>query len=129
MDYLKEVLVVEPSGEVLTNATEDRMIRHDILVGQIIQKYYDENYQIKDSMLDNSKYVCENYQDLIIMPDVTDLVALFPEGTTKQQAKYYLENFLDEPVRIHAIEYKNGKYRDIGNVKNFLNNILNNLTL
>lgn len=129
MDYLKEVLVVEPSGEVLTNATEDRTIRHDILVGQIIQKYYDENYQIKDSMLDNSKYVCENFQDLIIMPDVTDLVALFPEGTTKQQAKYYLENFLDEPVRIHAIAYKNGKYRDIGNVKNFLNNILNNLTL
>ena len=89
MDYLKEVLVVEPSGEVLTNATEDDTIRHDILVGQIIQNYYDKDYQIKDSMLDNSKYACENFQDVIIMPDVTDLVALFPEGTTKHQASYY----------------------------------------
>ena len=128
MDYLKEVLVVEPSGEVLTNATEDDTIRHDILVGQIIQNYYDKDYQIKDSMLDNSKYACENFQDVIIMPDVTDLVALFREGTTKQEASYYIDNFLGEPVRVHTMQYKEGKYHDIKNLREFLYNIQDNLT-
>lgn len=110
----KEVLIVDMNGTVYTKATDDRHIRHDILAGIIIKEIYEPDYQIKDSMLDNGRYLCEEYNCIVIYPDIRDLVVLFPEHLYPKQAKYYLDNFIDvTDIRIHVIQRKSGKYIDL----------------
>ena len=110
----KEVLIIDMNGTVYTKATDNRRIRHDILAGIITKEVYEPNYQIKDSMLDNGRYLCEEYNCMVIYPDIRDLVALFPENLYPKQAKYYLDNFIDErDIRIHVMQRKDGKYIDL----------------
>lgn len=119
MEEIKEVLVITPFGQVLTTATENDNIRHDILVGKLIKSVYDNNYQIKDSMLDNSEVMATEYGCLVILPDVSDMVVIFPETIFASQARYYLDNFADAShnIRVHIMQISDQKYKDISEEK------------
>ena len=128
----KEVLIVDMNGTVYTKATDNRHIRHDILAGEIVKDIYEPDYQIKDSMLDNGRYLCEEYNCMVIYPDIRDLVALFPENLYPKQAKYYLDNFIDErDIRIHVMQRKDGKYIDLTDeeLRSLLTSLVPNETL
>ena len=128
----KEVLIIDMNGTVYTKATDNRRIRHDILAGIITKEVYEPDYQIKDSMLDNGRYLCEEYNCMVIYPDIFDLVALFPENLYPKQAKYYLDNFIDErDIRIHVMQRKDGKYIDLSDeeLRSLLTSLVPNETL
>ena len=120
------------NGTVYTKATDNKHIRHDILAGIITKEIYEPDYQIKDSMLDNGRYLCEEYNCMVIYPDIRDLVALFPENLYPKQAKYYLDNFIDErDIRIHVMQRKDGKYIDLTDeeLRSLLTSLVPNETL
>ena len=116
-DNVKEVLLVDGCGMVYTDALEDNSLRHDTMVGGLITKYLENDYQPKDSMLDNSLYAVIKHSMLVILDDVRDIIIIFPSDASDLQLDYYFENFenVGEEKRLHMMYYDRikKKLRDI----------------